>query len=218
MLTIKFQNIVWPDPSVGERLEKGIEAGQVPNLLLYGPPGTGKTTICRAIADRLGVDSVNLYELNGGMNNTVGDLGDLDAKLNNNFSFITEGSNLRLVIYDEIDVLSTEAIKRLKAYMDQHQASVRWLFTTNNPEKLEKIDPAFVNRCYKVPIDFARDGLAQSQYLDLLENAGFGSMNVKTAKELGWSIRSLVNMGGLVPNTPNTPEKRRKKGAFLVDK
>ncbi len=196
---IKFENIIWPDPDVGEALAEGLTRGRVPNLLLFGPPGTGKTTICRAIANQLGVDTVNLYELNGGMENTVGDLVDLDRKLNNNFSFITEGSNLRLVIYDEIDVLSREAIKRLKAYMDQHQDSVRWLFTTNNPQRLREIDPAFVNRCRSIGIDFSCSGGAQTQYLQLLEKHGFGEMNVKKAKELDWSIRSLVDLVDLVP-------------------
>ena len=142
-----ISDIIWPDASEGAAVVKQVTAGELrDNLLLYGPPGTGKTTLAHIISQQLGVASMNLFEYNGGEHNSTADLDRIINTLEHQW-VICEGYERRLVIFDEVDCLGDVAIKRLKGVLDRFSNSVRWIFTTNNLQHLDKKDPAFVDRC-----------------------------------------------------------------------
>jgi replication-associated recombination protein RarA len=168
----KIEHVVWPDQSEGTALVQQVQAGQLrDNLLLYGPPGTGKTTLAHIVADQLAVDPMNLFEYNGGEHNSTADLDRIINTLENQW-VICGGYERRLVIYDEVDCLGDVAIKRLKGILDRFTNSVRWIFTTNNLSHLERKDPAFVDRCRVICMDYAMTDQAQQRFVKHLESQG----------------------------------------------
>tara|TARA_B100000085_G_scaffold10710_1_gene9265 strand:+ start:2494 stop:3060 length:567 start_codon:yes stop_codon:yes gene_type:complete len=56
-----IDDCILPD-STKEVMNKFVEKGEIPNLLLAGPPGIGKTTVAKALCEQLGAD---YYVING---------------------------------------------------------------------------------------------------------------------------------------------------------
>ena len=48
--------------NIKDVLNKFVEKGELPNLLLSGPPGIGKTTVAKAMCEQIGAD---YYVING---------------------------------------------------------------------------------------------------------------------------------------------------------
>jgi len=190
--------VIWPDQLAGDAVIKQIEAGELrDNLLLYGPPGTGKTTTAEIIKTQLAVDPLNTHHYNGGRHNSTDDLDQIINTLENNWVFASSGYQGRLVIYDEIDELSDKAIKRLKSVLDQFESSTRWVFTTNNYEKLENKDPAFVDRCRSIRMDFWLSEPARDRFVShLVDQLGVPSTTAKAvALKCNYNWRQLHKSG-----------------------
>jgi len=51
----------------GGPLRRMLDSGRLPSLILWGPPGTGKTTIARLLADRVGLDFIQLSAVFSGV-------------------------------------------------------------------------------------------------------------------------------------------------------
>jgi putative ATPase len=51
----------------GRMIERAIEHGEIPSLVLWGPPGSGKTTLARILAARVGAEFVRLSAVLAGV-------------------------------------------------------------------------------------------------------------------------------------------------------
>ena len=51
----------------GSILRTAIDSGRIPSMILWGPPGVGKTTIARLLADRAGLEFVQLSAVFSGV-------------------------------------------------------------------------------------------------------------------------------------------------------
>jgi DNA polymerase III delta prime subunit len=192
----KISDIIWPDAVEGDSLVKQVSAGQLrDNVLLYGPPGTGKTTLANLIADQLGVDQMNLFQYNGGEHNSTADLDRIVSTLENQW-VICDGYQDRLVIYDEVDCLGDVAIKRLKGVLDRFCNNVRWIFTTNNLQHLDRKDPAFVDRCRTVCMDYEMTDNSRDRFVQYLESQGVEAAEL-VALNCNYNWRRLARMGVL---------------------
>ena len=192
----KISDIIWPDAVEGSALVKQVSAGQLrDNVILYGPPGTGKTTLAKIISDQLGVGSMNLFQYNGGEHNSTADLDRIINTLENQW-VICEGYERRLVIYDEVDCLGDVAIKRLKGVLDRFTNSVRWIFTTNNLQHLEKKDPAFVDRCRAVCMNYEMTEQSRDRFVQYLESQGVAAAEL-VALNCNYNWRRLQRQGVL---------------------
>ena len=46
-------------PNIKAQIDKAVEKGQIPNLLLKGPAGTGKTSLAVVICEQLNYDTLS---------------------------------------------------------------------------------------------------------------------------------------------------------------
>jgi putative ATPase len=64
-----LDDVLGQDHILGEGgpLQRMLDSGRLSSLILWGPPGTGKTTIARLLADRVGLDFVQLSAVFSGV-------------------------------------------------------------------------------------------------------------------------------------------------------
>lgn len=109
------------------------ETKEVPNLLLSGTAGVGKTTIAKCICND--VNSEYLF-INASSETSV------DTVRYKVQQFATTSSlldNKKVIILDEFDRMSNNAQDAMKALIEQTEANCRFIFSTNNIQKI--IDP-----------------------------------------------------------------------------
>jgi DNA polymerase III delta prime subunit len=142
LLTEKYRPVTVDDCILPDRIKNTIKdfvkQGQTGNLLFSGTAGLGKTSLARAICHEISADVLYL--------NLSANTG-IDAVRTNIMQFASTASfdgNLKVVIGDEFERLSQNGQDALKAIIDQFHQSTRFIFTTNNKNKV--IDP-ILSRC-----------------------------------------------------------------------
>ncbi|WVQ84219.1 hypothetical protein IAT38_006370 [Cryptococcus sp. DSM 104549] len=125
-------------------IEKFIEAGRLPHLLLYGPPGTGKTSTVLALARRLYGPPYkkHILELNASDDRGI----DVVRDQIKNFAMtkVLFSKGFKLVILDEADMMTQAAQSALRRVIEQHTKNVRFCILCNY---VNKITPAIQSRC-----------------------------------------------------------------------
>ena len=108
-------------------LESLKKEGETTNILFSGPAGTGKTSIAKAIAKELGADS--LY-VNASKDRSINDMRYTVEGFATTKSLMSDG--LKIVILDEFDRLTPEAMDSLKGMIEETHRQCRYIFVTNN--------------------------------------------------------------------------------------
>ncbi len=158
--------------SVKDQMSDFIKQGQIPHLLLNGSAGTGKTTLAKAIANELHAD---LLFINFSNENGVDTIRNKIVQFASTASF--EG-NLKIVLGDECDFLTSNAQASLRGIMEEFHKSTRFILTCNYKNRV--IDP-IQSRCtvidYKIPDSDRKDMMAQMMsrcvYIAKQENIEF---------------------------------------------
>ena len=142
--------------SVKTELAAYIASGEINNMIFSGTAGVGKTSVAKAIANELNADVLYLN-----MSIETG----IDVVRNQIVQFASTASfegNLKIVIADECERLSLAGQDSLKATQESFHRSTRFIFTTNNINKV--IEP-LRSRCnqfeFKIPDADKRDLMAQ---------------------------------------------------------
>ena len=128
-------------------VQDAIASGNIPHLLLSGSAGTGKTTMARAIANELGADM--LY-LNCSLDSSIDHIRSSVVSFSSSVS-LSGGS--KIVLLDEIDGLSSQAMNSLKGVVEEF-SNTRFFATTNSLSKV--IDP-LKSRC--LVVEFTADSV-----------------------------------------------------------
>jgi replication factor C small subunit len=129
-----------------------VKEGKMPNMMFYGKAGTGKTTVARALAQDLGMDSmlINCSEDNG--------IDTLRVKIRQYASTLSLSGNGKLIILDEFDY-ATQAIQTgLRGAIEEFAENCRFILTCNYKNRV--IDPLH-SRCTGVDFTIPSQEKAQ---------------------------------------------------------
>lgn len=141
--------------NIKDVLNKFVEKGELPNLLLSGPPGIGKTTVAKAMCEQIGAD---YYVINGSDEGRF-----LDTVRNQAKSFaasvsLTSKAKHKVIIIDEADNCTPDVQMLLRGNIEEFQNACRFIFTCNYKNRI--IDPIH-SRCSVV--DFNVKGKERAQ-------------------------------------------------------
>lgn len=127
------------NPEFKGSLEKWIEEGTIPSVILSGLHGTGKTTAAKLIINNIDCDSlyINASDENG-----------IDTIREKVKSFASSASfkPLKIIILDEADFLTGNAQAALRNIIETFSLTTRFIFTCNY---IERILPAIQSRLEK---------------------------------------------------------------------
>lgn len=126
-----------------------VDSKQIPNMLLSGPRGCGKTSTCFCLADQIGCDT---KYVNMSKDNSIDMVREDLARFATSMSF---DDGKKLVIGDEFDRLSVQAIDALKGDIEQYGKNCVFVFTSNNKYKFA--DHPVMSRLQEVDFQFTKE-------------------------------------------------------------
>jgi DNA polymerase-3 subunit gamma/tau len=154
---------------VSRTLQNAIDSGRVAHAFLFtGARGVGKTSTARIMAKTLNCEagvthepcnkcpqcieikngtSTDVFEIDGASNNGVDDVRDL----RDNIKYLPSHSRFRIIIIDEVHMLSTNAFNALLKTLEEPPDHVKFIFATTEPHKLPI---TILSRCQR--FDFKR--------------------------------------------------------------
>lgn len=178
---------------VSRTLQNAIDSGRIAHAFLFtGARGVGKTSTARIMAKTLNCErgvthepcnvcsqcieitkgtSTDVFEIDGASNNGVDDVRDL----RDNIKYLPSHSRYRIIIIDEVHMLSTSAFNALLKTLEEPPEHVKFIFATTEPHKLPV---TILSRCQR--FDFKRVTLPKI-IARLREIAGKESVTVSDA-------------------------------------
>ena len=134
-----------------ERVMKKFSDGLVQNMLFAGSPGTGKTSTAKAIVNQF--ELPYLY-INASTDTSVEVIRTRIIDFCSTVSIIDKPGSFKVVILDEVDGVSDQFFKALRATMEQFASNSRFIATCNYINKLP--DP-ILSRFEVINFDFDKD-------------------------------------------------------------
>lgn len=128
----KLEDYIFANDLTRNIVSKWIEEKNIPHIFMHGHQGTGKTSLALMLKNELGVDDSDFLLVEA---STHGNMDTLRNDVTNFMETIPMGdSDLKIVLFDEIDGMSAAAQKALRGFT-QHPATqhVRFIMTCNNP-------------------------------------------------------------------------------------
>jgi len=156
-----FDDYVWADERLKELVLQWITKKTIPSLVLAGGPGRGKSTLANLIINALGIEESDVLRLKGSKDNNVETM---RTKVQE-FCELGGWSPLRIVFFDEADMLSRSAQEALRTIIDEFsEAGVRFIFTCNHPHRIEQA--VVESRMLRIDIE----KLPEDNYIDRIAN------------------------------------------------
>jgi replication factor C small subunit len=131
---------VFKDASQKDQVEDWIKRKYIPNLLFSGSAGIGKTTLAKLLIHQLGVDEYDVLYVNASRENGINFI----REKIHPFCQTMPYGDFKVVLLDEADRISPQGQDAMKATMEEYTQTVRFIITTNHPNK---ITPPLHSRC-----------------------------------------------------------------------
>ena len=131
---------VFKDDRQREQVEHWIKTKTIPHLLFSGSAGIGKTTLAKILITALEIDTYDFLEINASRERGI----EVVREKIKNFSQTMPYGDQKVILLDEADALTPDAQKSLKGTMEEFSSTVRFILTTNHPNK---IIPPLHSRC-----------------------------------------------------------------------
>ena len=135
-----IDSYVFRDNKQKQQVSGWLGDGALPHLLFSGAPGTGKTTLAKVLLQELGVDPMDVLEINASNENNV----DTIRNKITNFSSTMPFGDMKYVLLDEADYITPNGQAALRGVMEMYHTSCRFLLTCNYAQR---IIPALHSRC-----------------------------------------------------------------------
>ena len=145
-------------------LQNALVQSRVPHALIFsGVRGTGKTTLARIMAKALNCEqgpasepcnsclscrqitegaSIDLQEVDGASNRGIQEIRELKEKIR----FMPTSSRYKIIIIDEVHMLTTEAFNALLKTLEEPPSHVHFMFATT---ELHKVPVTILSRCQR---------------------------------------------------------------------
>lgn len=158
-----FDEVVGQRPVV-KTLQNSLSRDRVAHAILFsGVRGVGKTTLARIMAKAINCEkgptanpcnvcescrsitagsSLDLYEIDGASNRGIQEIRELKEKIR----FLPATSRFRIIIIDEVHMLTNEAFNALLKTLEEPPAHVYFMFATT---ELHKIPITILSRCQR---------------------------------------------------------------------
>jgi DNA polymerase-3 subunit gamma/tau len=158
-----FHDVVGQEPVV-RILRNGLRRDRVPHAMLFsGVRGVGKTTLARIMAKALNCESdsddipcdtcqscleirqgsaVDLKEIDGASNRGIQEI----RELKENIRFFPLRSKFKIIIIDEVHMLTTEAFNALLKTLEEPPEHVYFMFATT---EIHKVPITILSRCQR---------------------------------------------------------------------
>lgn len=131
---------VFKDNHQKAQVESWIRENTIPHLLFSGNAGVGKTTLAKILFNVLGINDLDVLEINASRTNSVDDVRTKIINFVQTYPF----GEFKVVLLDEADYLSPNAQAALRGVMEEYHSTARFVLTCNYPNK---IIPALHSRC-----------------------------------------------------------------------
>ena len=135
-----LEGYVFRDNDQKHQVEGWISSGAIPHLLFSGAPGVGKTTLAKILINQLGVQDVDVLEINASRENSVDNVRERIT----NFVATMPFGEFKVVLLDEADYISSSGQAALRGVMETYSSTARFILTCNYPYK---VIPALHSRC-----------------------------------------------------------------------
>ena len=123
---------VFRDNTQKEQVQTWIKERSIPHLLLSGTAGTGKTTMAKMLINELGVNDMDVLEVNASRETGIDFIRD---KIVSFISMVPWG-DFKVVLLDEADRISQQGQDSLKGIVEQYSQFARFIITTNTPNRI----------------------------------------------------------------------------------
>ena len=160
---------------VPQRIRTIFEKGVVQSMLLYGTAGIGKTSAAKAICKQF---QHNTLYLNMSETTGVDTIRETITEFAMNQSILHYDNPIKVVILDEMDGMSDQAYKALRATMEKCSVNTRFIGTCNY---IEKIPDPIQSRFRMIDFNFSSDEINEvkkGQILRVMEICKKEGLNI----------------------------------------
>ncbi len=206
-----FNQVIGQRPVV-TTLKNSILRNRVAHAILFsGVRGVGKTTLARIMAKAINCQadpaerpcdkcvpcrqiatgtSLDLYEIDGASNRGIQEIRELKEKIR----FLPTSSQYKVIIIDEVHMLTSEAFNALLKTLEEPPAHVYFMFATT---EIHKIPITILSRCQQYELKRISAKELYDHFLQLVYAEGFEidpSALSLIVKEAGGSVRDGLSL------------------------
>jgi len=159
----KLNDLIGQD-HISQTLIRAFELNRIPQAFLFsGPRGVGKTTSARLVALALNAEdkptvnynleservqeiidgsSLDVIEIDGASNRGIDEIRELRDSIN----FMPVNSSYKVIIIDEVHMLTTQAFNALLKTIEEPPQHVKFIFATTD---VHKVPQTIISRCQR---------------------------------------------------------------------